>query len=452
MIQYIYFVKCPNCDDEHFDFFDEAKEFALSRLSQKPIITQTEVCRNDFGECTDSCDLGTVWSWEDMMGKETDAEPTKSIFTKDDLKLWIDDEDPEFDNIDNSVDFEIEEISDRKPISENAIQAGGFRTDGYRTALACYDSDDFDINVEFDLQDEDEYEVEDQLYLLRPGQTVADLVVYLSRKCGFTNVYVYGETSATRGEIKTATRFETEPGTHDYRHYGTIEDRLVEKRSKKDRKPIPEGMTIEQLVEEMEKNEDEVECAICQELFAKSDCYYDEDEGYICPECKENTVKCTWCGMHFDPSECRKEVDLGWLCSRCEAAIKSRGETLTFKEGNYWDFLDEDIEKPIDEDLDWHTYKITFSTKANPDKEQTTTFKTWQSDVEYAWRKSNANIPHTVIKNIELIENLQEEPTSKLEELEEAADYRKRLVLCPECGDEHSYDRETSFCLNCGFN
>jgi hypothetical protein len=76
-----------------------------------------------------------------------------------------------------------------------------------------------------------------------------------------------------------------------------------------ERKPIPEGMTIEQLVEEMEENED--------------------------------TVECTWCEDLFDKSECRYEVNLGWLCSRCEAAIKSRGETLTFKENNYWDFLDE---------------------------------------------------------------------------------------------------------------
>jgi hypothetical protein len=158
MVTYIYFVKCPNCEDEHFDFFDEAKEFALGCLSQKPIITQTEVCRNDFGECTDSCDLGTVWSWEDMMSDDgyTEAEPTKSIFTKDDLKLMADGKDPEFDNLDNSVDFE-PEILDRKPISENAIQDGGFRTDGYRTALACYDSDDFDINVEFGMQDEEEF-------------------------------------------------------------------------------------------------------------------------------------------------------------------------------------------------------------------------------------------------------------------------------------------------------
>lgn len=201
MVEYIYFVKCPNCEDEHFDFFDEAKAYALGCLSKKPIITQVEVCRNDFGECTDSYDLGTKWSWEDMMGNEVDGEP----------------------------------------ISENALRAGGFRTDGYRTALACYDSDDFDINVEFGMQDEEEYEAEDQLYLLCPGQTVADLVVYLSRECGFTSVYVYGETSANRAEIKTATRFTTVPGNHDYRHYGTIEDRLVEECANKARKSIPAG-------------------------------------------------------------------------------------------------------------------------------------------------------------------------------------------------------------------
>lgn len=427
MIQYIYFVKCPGCEDEHFDFFDEAKEFALSCLSQKPIITQTEVCRNDFGECTDHCDLGTVWSWEDMM-KETEAEPTKFIFTRDDLKDYTPDCDPEFDSIDNSVDFEIDDIPDnfRKPVTE------------------AYNFDDKFNIAGFSISVEDEFEDEGikgyNLVYSRNGIDIVEVEVWEEDSPVTVNANLYA------------------PNIMDsyYDSFDSFVADLVYKADKylkeSKRTPVPEGMTIKELVEEMEENEDEVECALCQELFAKSDCYYDEDEGYICPECKENTVKCTWCGRHFEPSECRKEVDLGWLCSRCEAAIKSRGETLTFKEGNYWDFLDEDIEKPSDEDLDWHTYKITFSTKANPDKEQTTTFKTWQSDVEYAWRKSNANIPHTVIKNIELIEDLQEEPTSKLEELEEAADYRKRLVLCPECGDEHSYDRETSCCLNCGFN
>ena len=202
MIEYIYIVKCPGCEDEMFNFFTDARMQCDLLMSKKPSITQVEVERNDFGECTDSHDLGTVWSWEEAMkdteGGYAEAEPTKSIFTKDDLKLMADGQDPEFDNLDNSVDCEVEE-----------------------------------------------------------------------------------------------------PETSEV--------------SPVERKPIPEGMTIEQLVEEMEENED--------------------------------TVECTWCNDLFDKSECRKEVDLGWLCSRCEMAIKSRGETLTFREGNYWDFLDEDLEE-----------------------------------------------------------------------------------------------------------
>ena len=103
MLEYIYFVKCPDCEDEHFYFFNEAKDFALSCMSKKPIITQVEVDRNDFGECVDSCDLGTVWSWEEAMGK-TDDEPAISVFTKDDLKNLPVDEDSEFAALDNSLE------------------------------------------------------------------------------------------------------------------------------------------------------------------------------------------------------------------------------------------------------------------------------------------------------------------------------------------------------------
>lgn len=127
MIEYIYFVKCPNCEDEPFDFFDEAKAYALGCLSNKPIITQVEVNRNDFGECTDSCDLGTQWSWEDEC--QPDVEPACSTFTKKDLGTYMPDHDPEFTDIDNSVDFEpetsevsaIDEVPDnfRRPIAED---------------------------------------------------------------------------------------------------------------------------------------------------------------------------------------------------------------------------------------------------------------------------------------------------------------------------------------------
>jgi hypothetical protein len=202
MIEYIYIVKCPGCEDEMFNFFTDARMQCDLLMSKKPSITQVEVERNDFGECTDSHDLGTVWSWEEAMkdteGGYTEAEPTKSIFTKDDLKLMADGQDPEFDNLDNSIDCEAEEpeTSEVSPI---------------------------------------------------------------------------------------------------------------------ERKSIPEGMTIEQLVEEMEENEDTVECTQCNELF--------------------------------DKSTCRKELNLGWCCSRCADDLIARGEDPVFKSDNYWDFLDEDLEE-----------------------------------------------------------------------------------------------------------
>ena len=173
MITYVYVVKCPNCEDEYFDFFKEAEAYALGKLSEKPIITQTEVNRNDFGECIDHCDLGTVWSWEDMMKDTcTDDEPAKCIFTRDDLKDYIPDEDAEFGSIDNSVNFEIEEVSD-------------------------------------------------------------------------------------------------DP-----------------------RKPIPEGMTIEELVEAMEDNEDTVECTKCGNLVEKSSCHHNKEGfGWCCSDCEpEDTL------------------------------------------------------------------------------------------------------------------------------------------------------------------
>lgn len=205
MIQYIYFVKCPNCEDEPFDFFDEAKAYALGCLSKKPAITQIEVDRNDFGECTSSNDLGTVWSYEDVIGDDCGSEETNKLSTFSKAETFgVSDED--FDK-----EFEDDEIT---------VTVG-----------------DTEIEIE-----DDEIEI----------------------------------------------------------------DRI----SDEERKPVPEGMTIKDLVEAMEENEDMVECTWCEDLFEKS--------------------------------ECRYEVNLGWLCDRCQAAIMSRGEPLTFRENNYWDFLEED--------------------------------------------------------------------------------------------------------------
>jgi hypothetical protein len=459
MIEYVYIVKCPNCEDEHFYFFDEAKACAMGYISDKPIITQVEVERNDFGECTDSHDLGTIWSWEETMkdteDRCTDTEPTKSMFTKDDLKDHAPEEDAEFASIDNSVDFEPEtsEISD--------------------------DS----------------------------------------------------------------------------------------------RKPIPEGMSLRELVEAMEENEDTVECAGCEELFSKDECFYKDDIGWLCPDCEDTIVKCTWCDELFDKSECRYEVNLGWLCDRCQAAIMSRGETLTFKEGSYWDFLDEKLDIDFSEiadssdmeiwgieSMDENTYKATLmknyenvdlqdgdATQSIHDemlklgglfvfyfnKAGVPVLLSWNSkllnnlgsceiifeDEKYdqaceqtlseAFNKLNEELSSTdlvkdsinhlvndlgkdpwadgfadeviadIEKNyeVEVPEGLAkynswansiaaevsrqvnkdyklEEEVSKefVDKLESSEEYRARLEDCPECGSEKSFDSKTGFCLNCGFN
>ena len=323
MVTYIYFVKCPNCEDEHFDFFDEAKEFALGCLTKKPIITQTEVCRNDFGECTDSADLGTVWSWEEAM---KNAEPEDTVFSKDEtlgISEDLDDFDdfdigPQIDEFDNSLDFDFDDDDDsaetpsaaedpdddESELTEAASAEFVDFGDGYKISReAIYDTivvnkNDIDIpvgdlgltNISFE-----------------DGGHYSDTTINVSMDKGI--FYITEWHHSDDGDL-------TEGDSFEFRTFEEFWDKLtsyvnvdIEECS---RKPIPKGMTIKQLVEEMEENEDEVECALCNDLF--------------------------------DKSTCRKELNLGWLCKRCADDLVARGENPVFKEDNYWDFLDEDKE------------------------------------------------------------------------------------------------------------
>lgn len=327
MIEYIYLVKCPDRTEEPFDFFDEAKDFAIGCLSNNPIITQIEVDRNDFGECTDSRDLGTIWSWEDMMQDiDTNNESTKCVFTKDDLKQYTNDDDPEFQDDDFFAINNSEESVD--PLDELFDANISLGIDGG-------DNNNVRVLSSYNPKEADEADEADELELDELFD--ANISLGISGGSG-NNVSVLSP-----------------PGL------GGLGENCS-------RKPIPDGMTIKDLVEEMEENED--------------------------------TVECTWCEDLFDKDECRYELNLGWLCSRCQAAIMSRGETLTFRENNYWDFLDED----------------------------------------------------TDVENVEIDEKAEEAPKSMIEELEDADTYRERLTLCPECGGATTFDNETGICINCGFN
>ena len=338
MITYVYLVKCPNCEDEYFDFFDEAKAYALGCISNQPIITQTEVNRNDFGECTDHCDLGTVWSWEDMM---TDAEPTKSIFTKDDLKDYIPDEDPEFASIDNSVDYEIDEISDSLnefvdshgnkvsirggAITSTATQAPSVQTppsktlDNIASQLAMADVGvSKEINVSTD----------------KGGYNVSSVTIkapFSKEKMSYGANFKYKDLFIPAAAVirqifdRTGINFKIDPQSNSARRYfpetvrkiwAYVDDKdillinypgfnfIIDKNdliaqlnsqvsggststNESCRKPIPAGMTIEELVETMEENEDTVECTKCGGLFEKAGCTHNKEGfGWCCTNCE----------------------------------------------------------------------------------------------------------------------------------------------------------------------
>jgi hypothetical protein len=401
MIQYIYFVKCPNCEDEHFDFFDEAKDFALSCLSKKPIITQTEVCRNDFGECTDHSDLGTVWSWEELMGNESD--PEQLTFIKDDIKTDYDPEtDPEFESLDNSL--EPNESSPKTPESPES-----------------------------------------------PNSPVS--------------------------------------------------------------KPVPENMTIEELVEAMQENEDTVECAVCEELFPKADSVK-HDHGYVCPTCSAPVAAEDAFDQEF-PEVAVDDNEDDYLVEKIPATTIGRvvADLIVdeFEAVDGYDMITDAIKDSVlpeekqaeildvidhirEEEVEHieELKDITIEDKAFDDDTLTEAslsdiasaanreFGTGYGEEDfltgledegffdeletptavskelYAKRGMNAFGPRkSKLGEATEVPDLGNEydggyPTEKplLPETDEVTD--SHLVFCPECGEE-SFDRETGTCVSCGF-
>ena len=523
MTTYVYLVKCPNCEDEFFDFFDEAKEYALGCLSNKPIITQTEVERNDFGECTDHCDLGTVWSWEDMMkDTTTDAEPAKAIFTKDDLKDYIPDEDPEFQEIDfatvNTEEQPIKEefisvydygrmtkdelydhLVNRQDEVELELGDRGYSladtgsfSDGGRysnsrlivefdngkfVAAEWYMSDDGDeMEGHWDFETESFDELWDQLMEFNPENlTESNNILNATRAPKDTDYVIavrsvsvgsytflgmnyklttdinkamtYSSKFAAEEEIKYAidelqrlgdkyiTSYNTDrvfvttfgkaktfPGRYDLK---ALRQHNPAKESC-ERKPIPEGMTIEELVEAMEENEDTVECTKCGGLFEKASCTHNK-EGF------------------------------GWCCTNCEPADTLVEETEEIQE--LATIVKDSINHLIN-DLGKDPWADDFADDVIADIE--TNYDTYvPEDIEHYnyWCDAVAcevsrQVNNQITEEVEELHDLGNTYDGGYpeDELEDADTYRNRLELCPECGDEHSYDKETGFCINCGFN
>lgn len=603
MIEYIYFVKCPNCDDEPFDFFDAAKEFAMGCLSEKPIITQVEVCRNDFGECTDSHDLGTIWSWEDMIKDVSTDESAVSIFTQGDFDKYNPDKDSEFDSLDNSVDdvpdnFCMPEslIEDTRVLTETDMLDANWAINNCSPLVKQMIADDMicgisaekviDRRIRFaqktgrcpfcggtlddmicdmcknsfrqngcnglntklidallirsiekadpkfkNLSINDKVEYIFNAYFGNPNESGKNTEKRVDRENNRNKILggsgydesanrVRAAKQKIKQEILLADKRETEindalakvkpedyikedvyaSAKSDIQAFGNIPVAVDESKASVSRKPIPEGMTIEQLVEEMEENED--------------------------------TVECKWCHELFDKSEVRYEVDLGYLCDQCTAAIKSRGETLTFREGPLEEAVANDFtwnKSPVELEYDKLNVTLQGVEKQSNDPYESPYHDEWDEDVSYTYEvdpitvaeflwdvmteEDVASVPggfetleddvafdsfmeehfnalvekymDVILKKFEddAIRDYEDKydpyeveanakagywdnhrddyfdescateqkTASMLEELEDSETYRKRLSLCPECGAD-SFDHETGICISCGFN
>lgn len=359
MLEYVYIVKCPNCEDEHFYFFDEAKECAMNQLTRQPIITQVEVNRNDFGECTGSADLGTVWSWEEVMG-EPDAEQT--TFSKVDTVECDNCFDQEFDELDNSVE---------------------------------------------------------------PAEV---------------------------------------------------------------RKPVPADMSIDDLVEAMEANEDDVECKGCHELFDKSECLYDKDyHGWLCSACQRAV---TDHGGDLNIGEAPLDEDID---PRDLVELEYPELTVTLygpkRAEDDWDEVEHtdshvflvpkvdvataiwenwlteedvaDVEgglEALEDDIAWEKFLEThfddlfekynkqileyFKDEATEDFRERS-----QEDYSLGQWKDNSDRAYDELMNDRYFNESKQKPF--LEEFDDAETHKANLTDCPECGTA-SYDMKEQYCTNCG--
>jgi hypothetical protein len=333
MIEYIYFVKCPCCEDEPFDFFDDAKGYAMGCLSKKPVITQTEVCRNDFGECTNSADLGTIWSWEDLM-KDVPADNGLTILSKADT-----------------------------------------------------------------------FECDDDYF-----------------NCEFTD------------------------------SIDSVPDNF--------RKPVPTNMTIEALVEEMEENEDTVECKVCEELFEKAHCHKDPERGWVCEGCsapsndswKQHKVTLEYPKLNITVQSA-KQIKGGWpgyedwdewnedvFNFQYEADPESVAESI-------WELMTEEDAADVPGGLDALEDNATFDAFMNAHLEELVEkYYTQLLDIFEDYAKEAAEKEHLYNESVT-------SDKSDKEFLQESDDpIRLKMTMCPECGIEEAYDHKGGFCTSCGYS
>ena len=468
MVTYTYVVRCPKCEDEFFDFFDEAKEFALGCISKKPVITQTEVNRNDFGECTDHCDLGTVWSWEDMM---QDIKSDDTVFSKNET-FGISEGINDFD------DFDIGRRANEpktwicwyegRDIGTVIAATEDEAAEKMMSEYPQYDYNNTDWGVEkesdyIDFFGEDLFSDDDlgELALTESEQRLAtnkngDYLVSADSGKGYT---VFNKSNVRIGGFD-----------------GDDDEQAIDKfntgKINESKKPLPADMTIESLIEAMEENEDMVECKECYELAAKQDCAYEEGRGYVCSNCSSHT---NMLSEAFNPNEPAEfyydELTAVVTGNQRDADDWDEAEftsdyTYAVEKGDvavviFENFMtDEDIKdvpggfEALEDNAAWMKFlESHFDTLFDKYYEQLLVY--YKEDATEAFNNSvswDDYQDYEADRRAEWRSGFDESCATKsmLEELEEPEEYRQRLTTCPECGD-NTFDIETGVCINCGF-
>ena len=388
MIEYIYFVKCADCADEFFDFFEEAKEYALSQINKKPCITQTEVCRNDFGECTDSRDLGTVWSWEEVMSDVPEDPETgvDNVFTRCDFDKYADgydpDNDPEFD--DSDITFETDCVNQRL----NEIP------DNFKKPVPA----DMTIESLVEAMEENEDMVEcKRCHELYPK---VDCLYELSR--GYLCPICIMDLDAADEQLEFKPR------------------------------ELPKKVVDE---------EDILEESVSDNFYEILDddtvvLYYNDLDATVC---YNQTDADDWSEKEYHSKDFEYKIKLSelsgylwdWLVDDDYEKFNNAYEVL-YKDEDAWNAF---VKENLEELLKKYKNKI---------------FNLYEDRAEDAFVK-HAYDKFENQDNYEEDLAVTENKTSFLEELEDSEVYNKRLTMCPECGG-NSFDIETGICINCGFS
>lgn len=400
MLEYIYFVKCPGRDDEHFDFFNDAKDFAIGCLSLKPIITQIEVDRNDFGECTNSADLGTVWSWEDMM-RDIPSEAPQTVFSKaDTLECTCNGSCSGACSCGrHNSDFMNDDL-----FEEFTVGSKVFCKPNKKTGVVKKVNGDH-VEVEF-----------------TGGEEPDRIDTYYKQDLKLTESHKPVPADMTADDIVEA--MEENEDTVECKWCDELFDKS------ECRYEVDLGWL----------------CNRCQSAIMSRGEELMFRDGYLMESFDPNTkVEFNYTNLRVTLQGPKRDVD-DWDEETKTVSYdfeKRKEDVATDIWENFIQEVDaKDVEgglEALEDDTAWHEFLSThFDTLLDKYYKELLDYYRDDACAEYE-------------ENHGLEENCKTR-VGFLEELEEADDYSEHLVDCPECGAEQSFDHETGICINCGFN